>query len=68
MLNTEDIDDIKIVYNIAGRTDVIVTYLYGVKTFLIGNRSYNTKTAEKAWYHVEGVDITCKAKLVATFL
>ena len=54
--------------NIDGSTDVIVTYLSEVKTFLIGDRSYNTKTAEKAWYHVEGVDFTCKAKLVATFL
>ena len=68
MLNTEDIEDINIVYNIDGSTDVIVTYLSEVKTFLIGDRSYNTKTTEKAWYHLEGVDITCKAKLVATFL
>lgn len=59
--------DIDIIYNIDGSTDVIVTYLSEVKTFLIGDRSYNTKTTEKAWYHLEGVDITCKAKLVATF-
>ena len=48
MLDTEDIYDIDIIYNIDGSIDVIVTYLSEVKTFLIDDRSHNTKTAEKS--------------------
>lgn len=68
ILTTEDSDNIEVVYNKDGSADVIVTHLSEIETVLIGGRSYDTKTAEKAWYHFEGVDVKCKAKLVATFL
>ena len=46
-LDTEDIYDIDIIYNIDGSIDVIVIYLSEVETILIRDSSYNTKQPKK---------------------
>ena len=63
-----DNDDVDIVHNDDGSTDIFVTKIGEVKVVKVGDRVMQTKTAERAKYHLEGVDIVWKAKLEATFL